>query len=326
MRILLTGGSGFIGRNLTSYLLEKYPDYTIINFSPRRTGSRQKSIEPFLSRSNYVFVEGLVENEEALNEAFELGVDVVINLAGQTHVDRSLETPGSVISANVFGTQKVLDMCRKHGVKRLVQISSAEVYGPVPKGSNVDESAAFAPVSPYAASKAACDLLTQSYHQTFGMDTIITRCTNNYGPFQNVDKLVPLVITNALLGKPITLYSDGMQMRDWLHVTDHCAAIDAVIHRGISGSVYNISGKQTATTREIIEKVLQILGRSWSLVKSIPDRPGNFDRYALSIEKLTTDTGWEPTYLLENGIIETTNWYQQHSDWWMKHNEVAIVH
>ncbi|NHW36340.1 NAD-dependent epimerase/dehydratase family protein, partial [Paenibacillus aceris] len=323
--ILLTGGSGFIGTNLTSHLFQKHPDYTIINFSPYRTGSRATNVARFETNPNYIYVDGIIENEQALEQAFGLGVDVVVNLAGQTHIDRSLQTPGSLICANVIGTQKVLDMSRKYSVNRVIQISSAEVYGPVHKGSEVAETFRLAPVNPYGASKVATELITQSYHQTFGMNTIITRSSNNYGPYQTPEKLMPLVITNALLNNPIPLYGDGGQMRDWLHITDHCSALDAIIHNGVPGSVYNIGGNQAATTKDIVQSVLQCLDRPWSLVQSVPDRPGNFDRYPLSFDKLTTDTGWKPTYLLEEGIRETALWYQSNADWWAEQREVTTI-
>lgn len=325
MRILLTGGSGFVGTNLTNYLFDRYPDVTIINFSPFRAGSRAMNIDLFAAKPNYIYVDGVIENEPELERAFSLGVDVVVNLAGQTHVDRSLHTPGALISANVIGTQKMLDMSRKHNVKRFVQISSAEVYGPVYKGHAVDESAPLTPVSPYAASKGASDLVTMSYHQTFGMDTIITRCPNNYGPLQTPEKLVPLVITNAIRSKTIPLYGDGNQMRDWLHVSDHCSAIDAVIRYGVPGSIYNIAGNQVATTKEIIQSVLHFLDRPYSLVQPVPDRPGNFDRYPLCYKKITDDTGWEPTYRLEDGLRETVTWYQDNADWWTSQKELTMV-
>jgi dTDP-glucose 4,6-dehydratase len=325
MRILLTGGSGFIGTNLTNYLFHKHPDYTIINFSPYRTGSRAMNVARFQTNPNYIYVDGVIENELALVRTFGLGVDVVVNLAGQTHIDRSLQTPGSLISANVLGAQMVLDMARKFSVKRVIQISSAEVYGPINKGSDVSETYRLAPVNPYGASKVATELITQSYHQTFGMDTIITRCSNNYGQYQTPEKLMPLVITNALLNRPIPLYGDGEQMRDWLHIDDHCSALDAIIHNGVPGSVYNISGNQTATTKEIVQTVLQCLDRPWSLVQSVADRPGNFDRYPLSCDKLTTDTGWKPTYLLEDGIRETASWYQSNEEWWTVQGEVTTI-
>ncbi|WP_059049011.1 dTDP-glucose 4,6-dehydratase [Paenibacillus senegalimassiliensis] len=325
MRILLTGGSGFIGTNLTRYLLEKYPDYTLINLSPGRNGIRAKSTEAFADNPNYVYVNGTVENEEELREAFSHGVDVVINLAGQTHVDQSLSSPGELIRANLMITQMVLDMSRQFEVTRLVQISSAEVYGPVGEGSRMDESALISPVNPYAASKAACDLLVASYHHTFGMETLITRCSNNYGPFQTTEKLVPLVITQALCNRTIPMYGDGNFMRDWLHVQDHCTALDAVIHRGKAGQIYNISGNQTSTTREIIEHILELTERPWSLVNSVPDRPGNFHRYSLCCDRMLEDTGWEPRYSLKDGLGETVDWYRNHGHWWLSDQGLAAI-
>lgn len=326
MKILLTGGSGFIGTNLTRYLLEKYPNYTLINLSPGRGGIRaKKSMKGFADNPNYIYVNGTVENEAELREAFSYGVDVVINLAGQTHVDQSLSSPGELIRANLMITQMVLDMSREYKVTRLVQISSAEVYGPVEEGSRMDEAALIAPVNPYAASKAACDLLVASYHHTFGMETLITRCSNNYGPFQTTEKLVPLVITQALGNRSIPMYGDGSFMRDWLHVQDHCTALDAVIHRGKSGQIYNISGNQTSTTREIIQHILELTQRPWSLVKSVPERPGNFHRYSLCCDRILQETGWEPRYSLKDGIGETVEWYRNQGHWWLSDQGLATI-
>lgn len=324
MRILLTGGSGFIGTNLTAYLFDRHPEYTILNLSRAREGTRASHLSRFAAMPNYVQVNGVIEDEPSLERAFGLGADVVVHLAGRTHVDQSLRSPGDLIVSNVVATQKVLDMCRKHRVKRVVLISTAEVYGAAQGDGPLDESAPLSPANPYGASKAACEMAAFAYREAFGMDTIITRCTNNYGPFQAPDKLVPLAITNALRNRPIPMYGGGEQRRDWLHVADHCAAIDAVIHKGVPGSVYNVAGDQTATTKEIVQSVLHYFDRPWSLVEFVPDRPGNNDRLPLSNGKITRDTGWKPGTSLRDGIRETAAWYASHIEWWTPGAEIAM--
>lgn len=326
MRFLLTGGSGFIGANLTDYLLRKYPDCIVINLSTYRAGQRAFTIERYLNNPRYVHVDGKIEHEGALEKTFALMPDIVIHLAGKTHVDESLQAPGATIEANVIGTQKVLDACRQYGIKRLIHISSAEVYGAEQAQNRMDEHAHLDPVNPYAASKAASDLIVQSYCRSFGLDAVILRCANNYGPFQTTEKLIPMVITRALKYKPITLYGDGSQKREWVHVADYCSAIDAAIRRGAAGQVYNVSGGQVASVKEIITYILQLTDRPWSLVKEQQGRRADIDRSALQSERFTSDTGWQAQYKLEDGLRQTVRWYEQNIEWWSLQIEAALSH
>lgn len=313
MRILLTGGSGFIGTNFMKYIEERYPSYYVTSLAPYHS---KNFINLFASNPNVKYVNASVEKETEIKEVFEQGFDIVVNFAAQSHVDQSIHDPGKFIRTNVVGTQMLLEMARKYEIRRFIQISTAEVYGPIEYERIVSETSYLAPVSPYSASKASSDLIALSYHQTYGMDVVVSRCTNNYGPFQKADKFIPLVITNALQNKPIPLYGDGNHVRDWLHVYDHCSAIDALIHGAKAGSIYNIASNCLSTTKEIIHCILGILDRPHSLIQYVSDRKGDHNRFTLSCEKIKSELFWKPKYSLTEGIQETVAWYQQNSEWW----------
>lgn len=316
MRILITGGAGFIATNLAGYLLERYPDYKVFSLATVGSDAARRNITQFLPHPNYTHLEARIEDLPRLGGVLGSGLDVVVNLAAQSHVNAGLSQPSAVVHDNVLNTQTLLEWARDRGVRRFVQVSSSEVYGPIGRGCAVSESARLEPVSTYGASKAGADLLALAFHRSTGMDVIVTRCTNNYGPFQRPDKLIPMIITRALLGQPVPMYGDGNQVRDWLHVSDHCAALDVIMHNGTPGLIYNISSHHVATTRQIITSILRMLQRPWSLVQTVPARPGDADRYSPNCDRLRTELGWRPRVRLEDGLCTTLAWYVQHRDWW----------
>ena len=319
MTILVTGGCGFIGSNFVRYMLDKHPEYSVVNFDALTYAGNPENLEDISSYPRYHFIKGNICNRAEVDEAMrKFGADVVINFAAESHVDRSITGPGIFVETNIAGTNVLLEAAREHMVKRFVQISTDEVYGSLGSSGKFTESTPLHPNSPYAASKASADLLVSAYHHTFGFPALITRCSNNYGPYQFPEKLIPLMIANALDGKPLPVYGNGLNVRDWLFVTDHCAAIDVVLHKGSLGEVYNIGGNNEWTNIAIIKLLLKNLGKSENLISFVKDRPGHDLRYAIDAAKISSELGWKPQVTFEEGLRSTIDWYLQNESWWRR--------
>ncbi len=313
-RILVTGGAGFIGSNFLKYMVSKYPDYHFINLDSLTYCGNLENLKDIEDKENYSFVKGDIRDSKLVSNIIS-DCDYIINFAAESHVDRSIEDPEIFIKSNVLGTQVLLDMAKKHNIKKYLQISTDEVYGSLPKEGYFTETTPLQPNSPYSASKAGADLMVRAYHNTFDLPVNITRCSNNYGPYQFPEKLIPLMISNALEDKPLPVYGDGLNIRDWLHVYDHCTAIDLVLHKGKTGEVYNIGGNNEKTNIDIVKLILKELDKSESLIKFVKDRLGHDRRYAIDSAKIQTELNWKPKYTFENGIIETINWYLDNQKW-----------
>ncbi|MEC5271306.1 dTDP-glucose 4,6-dehydratase [Caldifermentibacillus hisashii] len=317
MKVLVTGGAGFIGSNFVRYMVKKYPEYQIVNLDLLTYAGNLENLKEIENKPNYKFVKGDIADHEFINGFFaEEKFDYVINFAAESHVDRSITEPGIFVRTNVQGTQVLLDAAKNIGVKKYLQVSTDEVYGTLGETGYFTEETPLAPNSPYSASKAGADLLVRAYHETYGMPVNITRCSNNYGPFHFPEKLIPLMIINALHDKDLPVYGDGLNVRDWLYVEDHCEAIDTVLHKGVVGEVYNIGGNNEHTNIEIVKTILKHLGKPESLIKFVKDRPGHDRRYAIDATKIRTELGWEPKHTFETGIKETIDWYLENKDWW----------
>lgn len=317
MKVLVTGGAGFIGSNFVRYMVKKYPEYQIVNLDLLTYAGNLENLKEIENKPNYKFVKGDIADHEFINGFFaEEKFDYVINFAAESHVDRSITDPGIFVRTNVQGTQVLLDAAKNIGVKKYLQVSTDEVYGTLGETGYFTEETPLAPNSPYSASKAGADLLVRAYHETYGMPVNITRCSNNYGPFHFPEKLIPLMIINALHDKDLPVYGDGLNVRDWLYVEDHCEAIDTVLHKGVVGEVYNIGGNNEHTNIEIVKTILKHLGKPESLIKFVKDRPGHDRRYAIDATKIRTELGWEPKHTFKTGIKETIDWYLENKDWW----------
>jgi len=317
MNLLVTGGAGFIGSNFVQYMLEKYPTYKVVNYDLLTYAGNLENLKDVENHPNYTFVKGDINNRELVDYLVKTHeIDVIVNFAAESHVDRSITDPDIFVKTNVLGTQALLDIAKDNHIKKYVQISTDEVYGTLGETGYFTEETPLAPNSPYSASKAGGDLLVRAYHETYGLNVNITRCSNNYGPYHFPEKLIPLMITNALEGKELPIYGDGQNIRDWLHVKDHCAAIDLVIHKGRPGEVYNIGGHNERTNNEIVHLIVEKLGASKDLIKYVADRPGHDRRYAIDPTKIMTELGWKPQYTFEKGIVETIQWYIDNQEWW----------
>lgn len=318
MKILVTGGAGFIGSNFVRYMLEEHTGYKIINLDALTYAGNLENLKDLKDNPRYTFVKGNIAEAGTVAEVVTGGINAIVNFAAESHVDRSIEDPGIFVKTNVLGTQVLLDAARKNQVGKFLQVSTDEVYGSLGPDGLFSEKSPLQPNSPYSASKTGADLLVRAYHETFGLNVNITRCSNNYGPYQFPEKLIPLIITNALEDKDIPVYGDGMQIRDWLHVKDHCSAIDLVLHKGSSGEVYNIGGNNERTNLYIVKTVLAELGKPESLIKHVTDRLGHDRRYAIDATKIRTELGWAPEHTFETGIKETIAWYLNNREWWTR--------
>lgn len=324
MNIIVTGGAGFIGSNFVRHMLHTYPTYKIINLDLLTYAGNKDNLADVMDNPNHVFVEGNIIDRQLLDQLIqEHDVDGIINFAAESHVDRSILNPEVFVETNIQGTLTLLDATRKHNLKKYVQVSTDEVYGSLGAEGYFTEDTPLAPNSPYSASKAGADMLVRSYFETYSMDVNITRCSNNYGPFHFPEKLIPLMITNAMDQKELPIYGDGENIRDWLHVTDHCAAIDLVFHNGKSGEVYNVGGHNERTNNQIVDLIVERLNVSSDLVKYVEDRLGHDRRYAIDPAKLETELGWKPKYTFDTGIIETIDWYLTNEAWWRPLKEKA---
>ncbi|WP_409344207.1 dTDP-glucose 4,6-dehydratase [Paenibacillus sp. MBLB4367] len=318
MKVLVTGGAGFIGSNFVLYLLTKYPDYEIVNLDALTYAGNLENLVSVQNNSKHTFVKGDISDRVLVDGLFSQGVDVVVNFAAESHVDRSITEPDIFVRTNVMGTQVLLDAAKKYGVQKFVQVSTDEVYGTLGETGLFTEETPLAPNSPYSASKAGGDLLVRAYHETFGLTVNITRCSNNYGPFQFPEKLIPLIIANALSDKSLPVYGDGLNVRDWLYVEDHCSAIDLVMHEGKNGEVYNIGGNNERTNIQIVKTILEQLGKPESLISYVKDRLGHDRRYGIDATKITAELGWKPKYHFESGIRSTIEWYLEQQKWWKR--------
>ncbi|WP_314590267.1 dTDP-glucose 4,6-dehydratase [Paenibacillus terrigena] len=318
MKLLVTGGAGFIGSNFVIYMVNKYPEYQIINLDALTYAGNLENLKSIENQPNYTFVKGDIADAQKVDEIFQQGIDIVVNFAAESHVDRSILDPGIFVQTNVMGTQVLLDAARKYNVQKYVQISTDEVYGTLGDTGMFSETTPLAPNSPYSASKTGGDLLVRAYHETYGMNVNITRCSNNYGPYHFPEKLIPLMISNALNDKQLPVYGDGLNVRDWLYVEDHCSAIDLVIHKGVSGEVYNVGGNNERTNIQIVETILEALDKPKSLITYVADRLGHDRRYAIDATKIRTELGWQPQYHFETGIKKTIQWYLDNKDWWTR--------
>jgi len=315
--ILVTGGAGFIGSNFIRYMLNKYQDYKIVNLDLLTYAGNIKSLDDVKDNPNYLFVKGDIADNKLVDKVVcENKIDVIINFAAESHVDRSITNPDIFVKTNVLGTQNLLEIAKKYKIEKFFQISTDEVYGSLGKTGFFTETTPLSPNSPYSASKAGADLLVMAYHHTFGLNVNITRCSNNYGPYQFPEKLIPLFITNALADKQVPLYGDGLNIRDWLFVEDHCSAIDTVLHKGKNGEVYNVGGNNEKTNRYITDTILKYLGKDSSLIKYVADRLGHDRRYAIDATKIKEELGWQPEYKFEQAIEKTIEWYLNNKSWW----------
>lgn len=319
-KILVTGGAGFIGANFVKYMVDKYPTYEVFNLDALTYAGNLKTCQDVEEKPNYHFIQGDISDRAFIFDLFEKErFEMVVNFAAESHVDRSIIEPDIFLKTNVIGTQVLMDAARRFGVSRFHQVSTDEVYGDLPLDRPellFTEQTPLQASSPYSASKASADLLVLAYYRTFGLPVTISRCSNNYGPYQFPEKLIPLMIAKALKGESLPIYGDGQNVRDWLHVEDHCRAIDLILHQGRIGEVYNIGGRNERTNLEVVQTILKLLNQSESLITYIKDRPGHDLRYAIDATKLERELGWVPMYTFETGMLQTIEWYLNHREWW----------
>ncbi len=330
MNILVTGGAGFIGSNFVRLMRRDYPMHCIINLDALTYAGNLENIADIPQGDNYVFVRADIRDRETVGALFtRYDITHVVNFAAETHVDRSIVDPEVFLSTNIIGTQALLDAAMRHwkllpddkysrdyrANVRFLQVSTDEVYGALGKTGLFTETTPLSPNSPYSAAKASADMICRAYHETFGLPVNITRCSNNYGPYQFPEKLIPLMINNCIHGVPLPVYGDGMQIRDWLHVSDHCRAILTVLERGVSGEVYNIGGNNERANLDIVRIILGAFGRDETLITHVKDRPGHDRRYAIDNTKITKTLGWQPQYTFERGMAETIQWYRDNQTW-----------
>lgn len=322
MKMLITGGAGFIGSNFIFYMRERHPEYDLLCVDKLTYAGNMETLAPVMDDPRFKFVRADIADRKTMYELFEAEKpDVVVNFAAESHVDRSIEDPAIFLQTNVMGTQVLLDASRKYGVRRYHQVSTDEVYGDLPLDRPdlfFTEKTPLHASSPYSASKAGADLLCSAYQRTYGMPITISRCSNNYGPYQFPEKLIPLMIANALADKPLPVYGEGMNVRDWLYVEDHCAAIDLILEKGRVGQVYNIGGHNEMHNIDIVKKVLGILDKPESLITHVTDRKGHDMRYAIDPTFIHTELGWLPATKFEDGIGKTVQWYLDNHGWWEK--------
>ena len=320
MKILVTGGAGFIGSNFVYYMLEKHPDYKIVCLDALTYAGNLETLDGAINNPNFKFVKGDITDREAVFELFENEkFDIVVNFAAESHVDRSIEAPEVFLKTNILGTQVLMDASKEFGVARYHQVSTDEVYGDLPLDRPdlfFTEDTPIHTSSPYSASKASADLLVLAYHRTYGLPVTISRCSNNYGPYHFPEKLIPLMIANALYDKALPVYGEGLNIRDWLYVEDHCSAIDLIIHKGKVGEVYNIGGHNEKANIDVVRTILKELDKPESLITYVTDRKGHDMRYAIDPTKIHNELGWLPATKFEDGIKKTIKWYLENKEWW----------
>lgn len=321
MNIIVTGGAGFIGSNFIYYMLKKHPSDRIICVDKLTYAGNLETLEAAMEKQNFKFIRADIADRQAVYRIFEQEKpDIVVNFAAESHVDRSIENPEIFLQTNVIGTSVLLDACRRYGIDRYHQVSTDEVYGDLPLDRPdlfFTEETNLKTSSPYSASKAGADLLVMAYHRTYKIPTTLSRCSNNYGPYHFPEKLIPLMIINALSDKKLPVYGDGKNVRDWLYVEDHCRAIDLILQKGRVGEVYNIGGHNERANIDVVKTILKELGKPEDLIEHVTDRKGHDRRYAIAPTKIHTELGWEPETKFEDGIKKTVKWYLEHRDWWM---------
>ena len=320
MTIIVTGGAGFIGSNFVFHMLQAHPDYRIVCLDKLTYAGNLSTLEPVLQQDNFRFVKADICDRQAVDKLFqEEKPDIVVNFAAESHVDRSIENPGIFLETNIMGTAVLMDACRKYGIQRYHQVSTDEVYGDLTLDTPdlfFTEETPLHTSSPYSSSKASADLLVMAYYRTYGLPVTISRCSNNYGPYHFPEKLIPLMIANALADKPLPVYGNGENVRDWLYVEDHCRAIDLIIHNGKVGEVYNVGGHNEKRNIDIVRIICQELGKPESLIVHVEDRKGHDRRYAIDPAKIHRELGWLPETKFEDGIKKTIKWYLEHKKWW----------
>lgn len=329
-KILVTGGAGFIGSNFLNIMTKKYPNYYFVNVDNLTYAGNMQNLSNIDKSKNYTFIKADITEKKDIERIFEqYNIDTVINFAAESHVDRSIENPGIFLTTNILGTQVLLESAKKYWSQdpdnkycieykagsKFIQVSTDEVYGELEKTGLFTETMPLLPNSPYSASKASADLIVRAYNETFALPINITRCSNNYGPYQFPEKLIPLMINNCLNDKKLPVYGDGLQVRDWLHVSDHCEAIDTVLHHGKDGEIYNIGGNNEKPNIDIVKLIIKELGKSENLISFVEDRLGHDKRYAIDNTKITSELGWKPSYTFEEGILETIQWYVNNLEW-----------
>jgi dTDP-glucose 4,6-dehydratase len=315
--LLVTGGAGFIGSNFIRYFLKEHPDWEITNLDKLTYAGNLGNLKDVEDNPGYRFIKGDITDRELISKILQDRFDAIINFAAESHVDRSILDASPFIETNIKGTQILLEGARQYGVARFVQVSTDEVYGSTEKGKFTEKSP-LAPNSPYSASKTAADLLCHAYWKSHQLPVMITRCSNNLGPFQFPEKLIPLAVTNALENKPVPVYGDGLNVRDWIYVEDHCRALDTVLQKGKPGEIYNIGANQEKTNLELIHRLLDIMGKSRELITFVTDRPGHDRRYALDTTKISRELGWKPVYSFDKALSITIDWYINNEAWWRK--------
>ncbi|MFZ1979080.1 MAG: dTDP-glucose 4,6-dehydratase [Bacteroidota bacterium] len=317
MNVFVTGGAGFIGSNFIRYNLENHPEYRIINYDKLTYAGNLENLSGVEKNPSYIFEKGdICDRENVLRCLKDYQIDMIVHFAAESHVDRSILGSAEFVQTNIVGTSVLLDAAKEVGIGRFLQVSTDEVYGSLGGSGFFTETTPLHPNSPYSASKASADMLALAYQHTFGLPVVVTRCSNNYGPYQFPEKLIPLMIVNALHDKPLPVYGDGMNVRDWLHVLDHCSAIDAVLQRGTIGEVYNIGGNNEKANLEIVRLILKNLNKLESLITYVTDRLGHDRRYAIDSSKIQHELNWKPSYTFERGMSETIEWYKDHTSWW----------
>jgi dTDP-glucose 4,6-dehydratase len=317
MNTLVTGGCGFIGSNFIRLLLAERPERKIINLDLLTYAGHPSTVADLVGHPNYRFVQGDVADPQMVAQVMGQGIEEVVHFAAESHVDRSIDSPSVFLRTNVTGTAVLLEAARSHGIRRFLQIGTDEVYGHLgPHDPPFSEQTPVDPRSPYSASKAAADQLALAWHRTFGLPVLLTRCSNNYGPYQFPEKLIPLMIAKAMDHASLPVYGDGMNIRDWIHVEDHCRAVLAVLEKGEIGRVYNVGGDSERTNLFIVKTILAILGRSESLIRFVTDRPGHDWRYAMNAERIKQELGWAPRHNLDDALATTVEWYIDHESWW----------
>lgn len=318
--VLITGGAGFIGSNFVYHMLKEHPDDKIVCVDCLTYAGNMSTLAEAMKNERFVFYKTNICDRAGIYKIFETEhPDIVVNFAAESHVDRSIETPEIFLQTNILGTQVMMDACRKYGIGRYHQVSTDEVYGDLPLNRPdlfFTENTPIRTSSPYSASKASADLLVQAYHRTFGLPVTISRCSNNYGPYHFPEKLIPLTIANCLNDKPLPVYGEGLNVRDWLYVEDHCRAIDLIIHRGREGEVYNVGGHNEMRNIDIVKLICDYLGKPYSLIKHVSDRKGHDMRYAIDPTKIHDELGWLPETKFADGIKKTIDWYLDNREWW----------
>ena len=320
MKIIVTGGVGFIGANFVYYELREHPEDAIVCYDALTYAGNLATLDAAKENPKFAFVRGDIADRAAVYALFEREQpDIVVNFAAESHVDRSIENPEIFLQTNIIGTSVLLDACRKYGIKRYHQVSTDEVYGDLPLDRPdllFTEETPLHTSSPYSSSKAAADLFVLAYHRTYGLPVTISRCSNNYGPYHFPEKLIPLIISRALANEELPVYGKGENVRDWLHVKDHCSAIDLIVRKGKVGEVYNVGGHNERTNLEVVKTILKVLDKPESLIRFVSDRPGHDMRYAIDPTKIENELGWKPEYNFDTGIVQTIEWYLNNREWW----------